>query len=130
MSRIASNFGRLEYDAHAAALAGAGAVADDADQNVPDNVAGLRFGAKALIVVSAIIGCWFPPLGLGGIGAGVLYLMASKPATTTTGNMDQSIARHSRLGGCFWALVTCCIGVAAFIAGLAFLATMANGGRL
>ena len=128
MSRIASNFGRLEYEAHAAAMAGA--VADDTDQNVPDNVAGLRFDAKALIVVSAIIGCWVPVLGLGGIGAGVLYLLASRSAVTTTGNMDTAIKHHSRLGGCFWLVVTCALGFVAFIAGLAFLATMANGGRL
>jgi len=130
MSRIASNFGRLEYDAHAAALAGAVAPVAAADENVPNNVQKLRFDAKALIVVSAIIGCWFPPLGLGGIGAGVLYLLASKPATTTTGNMDTAIKHHNRLGGCFWALVTCTIGVVAFVLGLAFLAVMADGGRL
>lgn len=130
MSRLASNFGRLEYDAHAAAMAGAVAPVADADENVPDNVQGLRFDAKALIVVSAIIGCWFPPLGLGGIGAGVLYLLASAPATTTTVKMDTNITRHNRFGGCFWALVTCAIGAVAFIAGLAFLVTVANGGRL
>lgn len=125
MSRIASNFGRLEYEAHAAAMAGAAA----ADEHVPDNIRGLRFDAKALIVVSAIIGCWVPPLGLGGIGAGVLYLLASAPAVTTTGNMDQSIARHSRLGGCFWLLMTCAIGVVAFLGGLAFLGVVAEAGR-
>lgn len=131
MSRIASNFGRLEYDAHAAAMAGAVAVvADDTDQDVPDNIRGLRFDAKALIVVSAIIGCWVPVLGLGGIGAGALYLLASKPAVTTTGNMDTAIKRHNRLGGCFWALVTCALGFVAFIAGLAFLGAVANAGRL
>lgn len=124
MSRVAANFGRLEYDAHAAAVTAAAA-----DEHVPDNIRGIRFDAKALIVVSAIIGCWFPPLGLGGIGAGVLYLLASKPATTTTVKMDANIKRHNRLGGCFWALVTCCIGAIAFVAGLAFLGVMANGGR-
>ena len=124
MSRIASNFGRLEYDAHAAAVTAAAA-----DEDVPDNVAGLQFDAKALIVVSAIIGCWFPPLGLGGIGAGLLYLLASKPATTTTGNMDANIKRHNRAGGCFWLLITCVIGAIAFLAGLAFLATVAEAGR-
>lgn len=129
MSRVASNFGRLEYDAHAASLAGGAPVAD-ADENVPDNVAGLRFGAKALIAVSAVIACIYPPIGLGGIGAGVLYLLASAPAVTTTGNMDRNIKRHNTLGGCFWALVTCAIGAVAFIAGLAFLVTVANGGRL
>lgn len=131
MSRVASNFGRLEYDAHAAALAGAATVTPSGadDESVPDNVAGLRFGAKAIIAVSAVIACIYPPIGLGGIGAGVLYLLASAPAVTTTGNMDTNIARHNRLGGCFWALVTCAIGVVAFLAGLAFLGAMANGGR-
>lgn len=110
-------------------MAGAAPVAD-ADENVPDNVAGLRFGAKAIIAVSAVIACIYPPIGLGGIGAGVLYLLASAPAVTTTGNMDRSIAHHSRLGGCFWALMTCALGAVAFIAGLAFLVTVAEAGRL
>lgn len=125
MSRIASNFGRLEYDAHAAAVV----ADDDADRNVPDNIRGLRFDAKALILVSAIIGCWVPPLGMGGIGAGVLYLLASKPATTTTVKMDANIKRHDGLGGCFWLLVTCAIGLVAFVAGLAFLGVVAEAGR-
>lgn len=129
MSRVASNFGRLEYDAHAAALAGAVAPVAAADKSVPDNVQGLRFDAKALIVVSAIIGCWIPVLGLGGIGAGVLYLLASAPATTTTVNMDASIQRKSRLGGCFWLMMTCVIGLLAFILGLAFLGVVAEAGR-
>lgn len=129
MSRIASNFGRIEYDAHAAALAGAVAGAAQDDENVPDNVRGLRFDAKVLIVVSAIIGCWFPPIGLGGIGAGMLYLLASEPATTTTGNMDTAIKHHNGLGGCFWALVTCAVVAVAFVLGLAFLGVVAEAGR-
>ena len=121
MSQIAPNFGRTVYSEP---------VTVAADENVPDNIKGLRFDAKALIVVSAIIGCWFPPLGLGGIGAGVLYLLASKPATTTTGNMDANIKRHNRLGGCFWALVTCAVVAVAFLLGLGFLVTVAEAGRL
>ncbi len=122
MSQIAPNFGRTVYEPVAVATAGE-------DENVPDNIRGLRFDAKALILVSAIIGCWFLPLGLGGIGAGVLYLMASKPAATTTGNMDRSIERKSRAGGCFWLLVTCAVGAVAFVSGLAFLSIVAEAGR-
>lgn len=120
MTKIAPNFGRTVYAPVT--------VADD-DVNVPDNVQGLRFDASMLIVASAIIGCWVPVLGLGGIGAGVLYLLASAPAVTTTGNMDANIARHNRLGGCFWLLVTCAIGAVAFLGGLAFLGVMADAGR-
>lgn len=124
MSSIAPNFGRIAYDEHARAAAD-----EDDEQSVPDNIRGLRFDASMLIVVATIIGCWFPPLGLGGIGAGVLYLLASRPATTTTGNMDRNITRHNRLGGCFWLLMTCAIVAVAFLLGLGFLGIVAEAGR-
>lgn len=122
MSQIAPNFGRTVYEPVAAATP-----ADD--ESVPDNIRGLRFDAKAMIVVSAIIGCWFLPLGLGGIGAGVLYLLASKPATTTTNNMASDIRTGDRAGGCFWYMVTGLLGVVAFVLGLAVIAAFAMAGR-
>jgi len=119
MGKVAPNFGRTVYEP----------VAADDKQNVPENVQGVRRDATGLIVVSAIIGCWFPPLGAGGVLAGLLWLLATKPATVTTNNMASELRAGDRVGGCFWYVATCIVGVVAFVAGLAVIAAFAMGGR-
>lgn len=118
MSRIAPNFGRTAYEP----------AADD-EQNVPENVAGLRRGATGLIVVSTLIAFVAPPLGAGGVIAGLLWLLATKPATVATNNMASDIRSGDRAGGCFWYVATCAVGVVAFVLGLAVIAAFAMAGR-
>jgi len=119
MGKVAPNFGRTVYEP----------VAADDKQNVPENVQGVRRDATGLIVVSAIIGCWFPPLGAGGVIAGLLWLLASKPATVATNNMANAIRSGDQAGGCFWHMVTGLLGVVAFGLGLAVLGALAMAGR-
>ena len=121
MSRIAPNFGRTVDNAPAAA--------DDDAQNVPENVAGLRRDATVLIVVSTLIAFVAPPLGAGGVIAGLLWLLASAPATVTTNNMAADIRAGDRAGGCFWYVATLLIGVVVFGLGLAVLGAFAMAGR-
>lgn len=121
MSRIAPNFGRTVYTEPV--------TDDDEPVTVPENVQGVRFDATMLIVVSTGIGFWFAPLGAGGVIAGLLWLLATKPATVTTGNMASDIRAGDRAGGCFWYVATCIVGAVAFVLGLAVIAAFAMAGR-
>ena len=120
MSRIASNFGRTVYSAPASA---------DDEQSVHENVQGLRRDATTLIVVSTLIAFVAPPLGAGGVLAGLLWLLATKPATVTTNNMASDIRAGDRAGGCFWYVATLLVGAVAFVAGLAVIGAFAMAGR-
>ena len=119
MSRISPNFGRTVYEP----------ITVDDEKIVPENVQGLRRDATMLIVVSTLIAFVAPPLGAGGVIAGLLWLLASKPATVATNNMASDIRAGDRAGGCFWYMATCIIGVVAFGLGLAVLGAFAMGGR-
>lgn len=119
MSRIAPNFGRTVYTEP---------VTDDDAQNVPENVAGLRRGATGLIVVSTLIAFVAPPLGAGGIIWGLLWLLASAPATVTTNNTESSKRAGDRAGGCGWYVATLLVGAVAFVAGLFILGALAMAG--
>lgn len=118
MSRIAPNFGRNVYEP----------VADD-EQNVPENVAGLRRDATMLIVVSTAIALVALPLGAGGVIWGLLWLLASAPATVTNSNMVDSKRAGDRGGGCVWYAATVVIGLVAFVLGLFVLGAFAMAGR-
>ena len=120
MSKIAPNFGRTTYTEP---------VAVEDTQNVPENVAGLRFDATALIVVSSLIAFVAPPLGAGGIIWGLLWLLASAPATVTTNHMASELRAGDKAGGCGWYVATLLIGAVAFGLGLAVIAAMAMAGR-
>jgi len=122
MSRIAPNFGRVAYDEHVSAVA-------DEPTEAPENVQGLRRDATMLIVVSTAIAFVFPALGAGGAIAGVLWLMATKPATVATSNMASDIRAGDRGGGCFWYVATLAIGAVAFVLGLFILGAFAMAGR-
>jgi len=119
MSRIAPNFGRTVYTEP---------VTDDDAQNVPENVAGLRRGATGLIVVSTLIAFGAAPLGAGGIICGLLWLLASAPATVTTNNTESSKRAGDRAGGCGWYVATLLVGAVAFVAGLFILGALAMAG--
>jgi len=119
MSKVAANFGRT-YTAP---------VATEDAQNVPENVAGVRRGGLALIVLSTLIALVAPPLGAGGVIWGLLWLLASVSAMVTTNTMAADIRSGDRAGGCGWYVVTLLIGFVAFGLGLVVLGAMAMAGR-
>ena len=121
MSKVAPNFGRHVYT-------GPVTVADD-EKIAPENVQGLRRDATMLIVVSTAIAFVFPPLGAGGVIAGMLWLLVTKPATVTTNRMASDIRTGDRAGGCFWYVATCIVGAVSFVLGLAVIAAFAMAGR-
>ena len=98
MSQVSPNFGRNVYEPVI--------VADDDPVTVPENVQGLRRGATGLIVLSTLIAFVAPPIGAGGIIWGLLWLLATKPATVTTHAMASDCHRGDRVGGCGWYVVT------------------------
>ena len=120
MTKIAPNFGRTVYTAPVVAD-------DDEPATVPANVQGLRRGATGLIVLSTLIAFVAPPIGAGGIIWGLLWLLATKPATVTTHAMASDCHRGDRVGGCGWYVMTMAIGLVAFVAGLTILGAFAMG---
>jgi hypothetical protein len=91
-------------------------------EDVPENIQGLRRGASMLIVLSILISFKEPYIGIGGIIAGVLWLLASKPATITS---QKSYQEGSR----FWLAITYLLSVVAFVLGVAVLSVLAGGGH-
>ena len=121
MSQVSPNFGRNVYTEPVT-------VADD-EQTVPENVKQMKFDATMLVVVSTAIAFVFPPLGAGGVIAGMLWLLVTKPATVTTNRMASDIRTGDRAGGCFWYVATCIVGAVSFVLGLAVIAAFAMAGR-
>ena len=100
MSRIAPNFGRTVYE--------------PVTENVPENIAGLRLGAMALLLLSIGICVVYLPAGIVGIVSALLWMAATKPATVTTHAMEAALDNGDKSGGCGWYVATLLVGLVVF----------------